>query len=147
MLCRHGRLCWTRGFLFFTTFLLIKFLLILFVSSSIIEVEAAVRDDKSIENYYNTSYKGNEDWRRKGDDMKYFASAVDSKLEKVKVNANEVVKSESGFKSWWRERPSKEDVGFIWGEDKDQSKPRARKKKKRKVKTHDHKFAILHTDL
>ena len=125
--------------------MLVKFLL-MFVSSSIIEVEA-VRVDRSIIKFDNTSYKGNEDWRRKGDDMKYFASAVDSKLEKVKVSANKVVKSESGFKSWWRERPSKEDVGFIWEKEEEQSKPRARKKKKRIVKTHDHKFAISHKDL
>ena len=146
MLRRHGRLCCRRrGFLFFTTFVLAKFLLLL-VSSTIIEVEA-VREERSIEKFDDTSYKGNEYWQRKGDGISYFARAVDSKLEKVKVNANQVVKSESALKSWWRERPSKEDVGFIWEVDKEKSKRRARKKKKLVVKTHDHKFAILHKDL
>ena len=135
----------TRGFLFFSTFLLIKFLPLL-VSSSIIDIEA-VREGRSIEKYYDKSYKGNEYWQQKGEGVKYFASSVDSKLERVKVNTNQVVKSESEFKSWWRERPSKEDVGFIWEKEEEKSKPRARKKKKRIVKTHDHKFAISHKDL
>ena len=142
MLRRYGGpCCRTRGFLFLSTFLLAKFLLLL-ASSTIIEVEA-VTEERSIEKFNDTSYKGNEYWQRKGDGMNYFASAVDSKLEKVKVNVNQVVKSES----WWRERPSKEDVGFIWEVDKEKSKRRARKKKKLIVKTHDHKFAILHKDL
>ena len=135
----------TRGFLFFSTFLLVKLLLL--VSSIIVQVEAAVREGRSIEKYYDKSYKGNEYWQQKGEGVKYFASSVDSKLERVKVKTNQVVKSESDFKSWWRERPSKEDVGFIWEKEEEQSKPRARKKKKSIVKNHDHKFAILHKDL
>ena len=145
MLRRPGGLCRTRGFIFFIYFLLFKFLPLL-VSSNIIDVEA-VREGRSIAKFDDRIYNGNEYWQRKGDGVKYFASAVDSKLERVKANTNQVVKSESEFKSWWRERPSKEDVGFIWEKEEEKSKPRARKKKKRIVKTHDHKFAMLHRDL
>ena len=125
-----------RVFFLFTTIL---------VSNSIVGVEAA-REGSNIPEFDDKTYSnGSEYWQGyKGGGKNYFAG--NSKSEKVKT-ATKQVKSENSFKTWWRERPPKEDVDFIWERSEDQSKRRTRKKKKRIVKTHDHKFAILHNDL
>ena len=137
-----GRVC-RRVFLLFITFLLAKFLVLL-LSTSIIEVEAA-RDGSNLPKFDDKIYNESEYWQRyKGGGKNYLAG--DSKLEKVKNVTKQKVKSENKFESWWRERPAKEDLGFIL-ERKDESKRRAKRKKKRIVKTHDHKFAISHNDL
>ena len=106
----------------------------------------AARDGSKIQKFDDKIYNESEYWQRyKGGGKNYFAG--DSKLEKVKNVTKQKVKSENKFESWWRERPAKEDLSFIWKRKEDESKRRARRKKKRLVKTHDHKFAILHNDL
>ena len=80
------------------------------------------------------------------EDKNFLTSEEDSKLEKVKTVTKQVL-NENLINNWWRERPLKEDLGFVWERDEDKSKRKARKKKKRIVKSHNHKFAILHNDL
>ena len=100
----------------------------------------AVRESRDIQKYDNT-YKGSEYWKRKKQHIPNGTEA--SKLGKVKTNTNQF----ESKKGWWKERPSKEDIGFIWKKEEVKSRRRGKKKKKRIVKTHNHKFAISHNDL
>ena len=134
----HGGLC-RRVFFLFATFLLTKFLLLL-VSAGMVEV-GAVRESRDIQKKYDNTYNGSEYWKRK---KQYIPNGIEaSKLGKIKTNTNQFESKEG----WWKERPSKEDIGFIWKKEEVKSRRRGKKKKKRIVKTHNHKFAISHNDL
>ena len=142
MLGCHSELC-RRDFLIFTTFLFFSNFLLLPVRSSSIGVKAMRGDLRD-------SGNRSEHWGSKTsfikEDKNILTSEEDSKLEKVKTVTKKVL-NENLINNWWRERPPKEDLGFVWERDEDKSKRKARKKKKRIVKSHNHKFAILHNDL